>query len=99
MSLIQRMVEIFLEETVSSGEKNITKEQDGKCDTTTVCLLLVLFDASVFLVLNFSAAVQECTFLWKIPRRLERKVSRSNRMVNMTQQWFGCCCFCFMFLF
>ena len=43
----------------------IEKEQDGKYYMATFWLLLIIFNASVFLMIMFAAAVQECKYLRK----------------------------------
>ena len=57
--------------------------------------LIIMFYDSVLLILYFTASVQECKYLRNIIRPLERTMLRRDGMVNITRQWFVCCCFLF----
>ena len=46
--------------TILSGKNRIEKERDSRYDTSTICFLLLLFDAAVLMLFLIAAAVQGC---------------------------------------
>ena len=57
--LMQGLVKIFSKLTASLGNNNIENECGGKDYMSMVPLLLLMFDAVVFLLILFAADIQE----------------------------------------
>ena len=45
--------------TTSSGDNNVEKERGGQYERAMVALLLLIFDAYIFLLIMFAAAVNK----------------------------------------
>ena len=82
LSLMQRLVQIFVEVTVSLGNKNVEKERGGQYYTAMVALFLTLFDAVVSVLLLFDAVVWKLSLLMQGLVKLFSKLTASSGNKN-----------------